>query len=128
METKLPSQELNLFNICKGAVPEIFGRELAVVLPNMADPNTDAKTKRKIVLTFEFAPFPDRQGALVSVSAKSSLGQMDASDATGNIYVVKREGKVSAYSRDIRQELLFGREETEDGKSAAANDKVVGIG
>src|SRR5262249_28958580 len=111
--------------ICKGAVPEIFAHELAKVISNIADPNTSATKPRKVTMEFTFAPFPDRSGASVALSCKATLGALDASGVTGSIYLAKREGKYAAFSRDLRQEMLFSGEEEvipdrPDGKTEAA--------
>jgi len=127
-ETSRTPEVLNLFNICKGAVPEVFERELSEVLENISDVNTGAGKKRRIVLTFEFTPYPDRSAFSVSLQCKSGLASVEAIE--GIAYMVKREGRVTAYARDVRQQSLF-EEKTEtapDGKSAGAGDgKVVGI-
>ncbi len=126
MEPKLPNDELSLFNICKGSVPEIFARELGKVFENIGDVNTKVSKPRTISLQFNFTPYPDRSGAMVSLECKSTLGALDASDVIGTVFLVKHDGKVSAYSRDVRQELLFGKEEKDtniipmSGKDASA--------
>lgn len=119
----MDAQELTLLTICKGAVPEIFAHEMQKVITNMADPNTSATKPRKVTMEFTFTPFPDRSGASVSLSCKATLGALDASGVTGSIYLAKREGKYAAFSRDLRQEMLFSGEEEviPDGKTAAAN-------
>jgi hypothetical protein len=120
----MDAQELTLLTICKGAVPEIFAHELMKVVANIADPNTSATKPRKVTMEFVIQPFPDRSGASVSLTCKATLGSLDASGVTGSIYLAKRDGKYTAFSRDLRQEMLFSGEEEEviaDGKTAAAN-------
>ena len=117
----MDAKELDLLTICKGSVPEIFLHELQKVLNNIGDLNTAATKPRSISLTFTFIPFPDRSGATVAVSASCKLGALDASGASGSIYLAKRDGKFAAFSRDLRQELLFdGQDAPRDGKTAAA--------
>ena len=121
----MDAQELTLLTICKGAVPEIFAHEMGKIIANMADPNTAPTKPRKITMEFTFLPFPDRSGASVSLSCKATLGALDASGVTGAIYLAKRDGKYAAFSRDLRQEMLFSGEEeviTPDGKSAGAGE------
>lgn len=120
----MDAQELTLLTICKGAVPEIFAHEMQKVISNIADPNTSAAKQRKVTMEFTFTPFPDRSGASVSLSCKATLGALDASGVTGSIYLAKREGKFAAFSRDLRQEMLFSGEEEiiPDGKSAGAGE------
>jgi hypothetical protein len=119
----MDARELDLLTICKGAVPEIFAHEMAKVINNIADPNTSATKPRKVTMEFTFMPFPDRSGASVALNCKATLGALDASGVTGSIYLAKRDGKYTAFSRDLRQEVLFSGEEEviADGKTAAAN-------
>jgi hypothetical protein len=118
----MDAQEVDLLTICKGATREIFARELARIAANIADLNTSVKNPRSITLKFTFTPHPDRSGASVGVLIKTALGDLDASAATGSVYLAKREGKFALFSRDMRQELLF----EPDGKSAAAGEAVPG--
>lgn len=102
-------ESLNLFNICSGAVPELFERELREVFENIADVNTQPTKTRKIILAFDIKPFPDRSGASVSLQCKSTLGAVDAIE--GNVYCLKKDGKIAGiYPRDVRQEMLFPEE------------------
>jgi hypothetical protein len=127
MEQTIKAQALDLFNICGGAVPEVFLRELQEVLDNISDINTGASKSRSIVLKFDFQPYPDRSAFSVSLQCKSGLASVEA--ITGIAYLVKQDGRVSAFARDIRQQSLFEEKTAAapDGKSAAAGEKVVGI-
>lgn len=107
----MDAQELTLLTICKGAVPEIFAHEMRKVISNIADPNTAATKPRKIVMEFTFTPFGDRSGASVTLTCKATHAALDASGVSGSIYLAKREGKYAAFSRDLRQEMLFSGEE-----------------
>jgi hypothetical protein len=100
--------ELNIGNICNGAVPQLFDREVREVLENIADVNTPADSKRKITLEFTFAPTPDRKSAVVSVSCKSKTS--GAEDQAGTIFFRKKLGKIEAFAEDPRQDALFARE------------------
>jgi hypothetical protein len=133
VEQNIKAQSLDLFNICGGAVNEVFLRELQEVLENISDINTGAGKTRSIVLKFDFKPYPDRSAFSVALQCKSGLASVEAIE--GIAYLVKEiddkgKTKVSAFARDIRQQSLF-EEKTEgaaDGKSAGAGDgKVVGI-
>ena len=64
---------LSIENICGGAVPERFQRELASVLQNINDPNNPAETKRSLTLQFDFEPFPDRNGAIVTLKSCQAM-------------------------------------------------------
>jgi hypothetical protein len=102
--------QLTLNNICQGAVPEVFAREVRSVLENIADINTSADGKRKIVLTFEFEPTADRRSATVSFQCTSKTLSVEVK--VGTIYFAKRSGRMEAYASDPRQEVLFGEEPT----------------
>jgi uncharacterized protein YdhG (YjbR/CyaY superfamily) len=100
--------ELNIGNICGGAVPEVFEREVQEILENIADLNTKPDAKRQITLTFDFAPGPDRKSAVVLFSCKSK--QVGVEPKGGTIFFSKRLGKISAFTEDPRQDRLFAKE------------------
>ncbi|MFX3616104.1 MAG: replication terminator protein [Sporolactobacillus sp.] len=66
-------EKINLDALAGGAVAERFNRELQLVLNNIADPNTDAKKKRKLQLTVTFSPDEKRSLAGLSILAKKTL-------------------------------------------------------
>ena len=101
---------LTITNVCEGAVPERFLREIRAVLDNIADTNTSAEAKRKIVLTFELEPTADRRSAQVSFEVTSKT--LGAEKKVGTIYFAKRNGRMEAFASDPRQEVLFAEEPT----------------
>ena len=109
------NQTLGIGNICSGAVAEVFEHELAEVLKNINDPNTPADAKRKIVLEFEFSPFPDRSGANVLLVCKGKLASIDG--VAGSVFFAKHGALVKAYAHDPRQEHLFGTEDSINKRS-----------
>ena len=70
-------QKLDLNTVGGGAALEKFDAELAKVITNIRDPNTDPKAKREIVLKFVFSPDVDRESAAVVIGSSCKL----ASDA-----------------------------------------------
>ena len=66
-------QGVTLDSIAGGALAELFEVELARVLANITDPNTDTKTARKISIEVVFAPAEDRDVADVRVKCASKL-------------------------------------------------------
>ena len=102
--------QLTITNICEGGVPEVFMREVRAVLENIADTKTSPDGKRKITLTFEFEPTPDRGSAIVSFQCTSKT--LSAEAKVGTIYFAKRLGRMEAFTSDPRQEVLFGEEPT----------------
>lgn len=107
--------ELNIGNICGGAVPEVFERELREILANISDPNTPANAKRSIVFEFKFEPSSSREVAEVTFLCKSKLAPVTS--VTGNIFLSRRTGKVRAFANDPRQEALFAEEKPESPQS-----------
>lgn len=97
-------QELTLANIGGGVVPELFGRELAEVLKNIDDPNTEAKKKRTIVLEIEISPAESREVAHILVKCKSKLAPV--SPAVALTYFGKKGSALHAYTADPRQTRL----------------------
>lgn len=55
--------QLSLANLGGGGAEEIFQRELKRVLANIADPNTDWQTPRKIAIVVEFRTSKSRDSA-----------------------------------------------------------------
>jgi hypothetical protein len=122
-ESMMEAQEQGLLTICKGGAVEAFALAFEKILANIQDPTTSVKKVRKITMEFTFTPYPDRSGATAEVSrCNTSLGDLDTSALTCTIHIAKKDGKYLAFSRDLRQELLFTGEEESvpDGKTEAA--------
>ncbi|MDQ0340246.1 uncharacterized protein YuzE [Caldalkalibacillus uzonensis] len=64
---------IDLSNFANGAVAERFNQELAKVLENIADPNTDPKKARKLQLTLTIKADENRDIANVSIQTKTTL-------------------------------------------------------
>lgn len=64
---------LNLSQMAEGAFIEQFSRELAKVLKNIADPNTEPKKKRKVILTAVLEPDENREIINFEVQSKCNL-------------------------------------------------------
>lgn len=97
--------ELNVGNILGGKFPERFNKAVQQLIDNMRDPNTPADSKRKITFEFTFKPTDDRQTAAVLLTTTLKLASMEP--CAGTVYVSKAEGSLKAYTRDIRQEIMF---------------------
>ena len=67
------NDKLNLAEMAQGAFMEQFGIELAKVLTNIKDPNTDPKKARKITLTATLKANEDREIATFEVQSKAAL-------------------------------------------------------
>jgi hypothetical protein len=108
-------QEVSLSNLCGGAIEEVFQREFAAVLANIADVNTNPEAKRKIKLEFTINPFEDRSGAQVTFACTSKTVPVEA--VKGTVFLQRKGLVMVAVPHDPKQIRMF------DGKSAAAGDK-----
>lgn len=63
----------SLLQMAKGAIQERVDYEVTRVVDNLLDMNTEAKAKRKVVLTITMATDDDRRVVKVEASAKSTL-------------------------------------------------------
>lgn len=87
----------SILQMAKGAIQERVDYEVAKVIDNILDVNTDAKTKRKITLTIELKPDENRQFISLSASAKSTLAPVVpigttlgiAADTNGEMVIVE---------------------------------------
>lgn len=100
--------DLNIGNICEGALPELFDTEIRKVLENIADVNTEADAIRGVTITLRFKPAPDRRSAVVVAQATSKL--CGVAPTAGSIFFAKRQGALLAYAEDPRQDRLFAKE------------------
>lgn len=64
---------IDLNEFACGAMAEQVNIELAKVLKNIADPNTDHKVKRKLVVTLTFTTDDSRDMTVVDVKTQSKL-------------------------------------------------------
>lgn len=87
----------SILQMAKGAIQERVDYEVAKVIDNILDVNTDAKTKRKITLTIELKPDENRQFISLNASAKSTLAPVVpigttlgiAADKNGEMVIVE---------------------------------------
>ena len=66
-------QRSSLLQMAKGAIQERVDYEVTRVVDNLLDMNTEAKAKRKVVLTITMTTDVDRRVVKVEASAKSTL-------------------------------------------------------
>ncbi len=72
------SKIIDLNEFACGAMAEQVNIELAKVLKNIADPNTDYKAKRKLVITLTFTTDESRDMTVVDVKTQSKLAPQKA--------------------------------------------------
>lgn len=97
-------QGLTLDSIGGGALRELFETELARVLANINDPNTDEKTKRTIAIAVTFKP-KDRDVADVELTCSSKLAPI--AKVSTQVFMGRQGGKLIAVESDPRQSNLF---------------------
>lgn len=100
--------ELNIGNICGGAVPELFEHEVTKMLKNIKDENTDPEAKRSITFEFTFKPAPDRKSAVVKLVCKAKHAGVNS--VAGSVFMSSAHGEVQAFTEDPRQSTLFAAE------------------
>lgn len=67
------SNDINLEKFAGGALAEKFNSGLKEVLENIADPNTDARKKRKMTVELEFKSDEERELSMVDIVVKTKL-------------------------------------------------------
>jgi hypothetical protein len=96
---------VTLETIGGGALAELFARALSEVLANIADPNTDPKSKRAIAMSVSFKPKSDRATADVQLTCVSKLAGVATVDT--RLFLGRQKGKLVAVEDDPRQGSFF---------------------
>src|SRR5687768_11127103 len=105
-ESMSGEEEVTLENLAGGGAAEMFEAAIAQVVENVLDPNTDAKSARKITLEVTIRPTStDRRQSSARVSVKTKLAP--ANDLTTTLYMGKVGEKYIAAGIDRRQIPLF---------------------
>ena len=98
-------ETMNIGNICRGSVPEVFDRALSEVLKNVADINTPADASRKITLEFTFEPSNTREVGEIHFKCTTKLPGVQT--VSGNFFLAQpAQGPVRGYARDPKQDEL----------------------
>lgn len=100
-------QGVTLDTIGSGALSELFQAELAKVLANIADPNTDEKGKRTISIQVIFKP-DARDVAHVELKCTSKIASLMT--VRTQVFMGKQQGKLIAVEHDPRQSNLFDQQ------------------
>lgn len=69
-------QAKSILEMARGAFMERVDTEMAKVIDNILDANTNPTQKRKVTLTLELTPDDDRQNILVNFAVTSKLAPM----------------------------------------------------
>lgn len=97
--------EVTLAGLANGGAVELFDRELARVLANIADPNTEPKTVRKITVEVFIKPQEDRESGQIAVRVASKLAPNKPMAST--VYMGQQGGRLVAVTIDPRQHDMF---------------------
>ena len=117
--------ELTLANLGGGAAVEKFNESLQAVIGNIMDPNTEAKTKRRIVLEVTFVPDRDRDIGAVTVSCQARLAPTVSFRTQA--YLGKDGDKFVAFESDPKQVTITDFLESKQNlPSIAPAEKKVG--
>lgn len=81
---------INLETIADGALAEKVNIALGEVLANIADPNTEWKTKRKLTIDITFVAQEDRELALLDIQTKTKLAP---AKSVGTKILIGTDGK-----------------------------------
>lgn len=95
---------VTLVGLADGAVEERFQVELAKVIDNIKDPNTEAEKARRITVTFVFSPDKERRHCGLAIDIAAKLVGPDG--LYTDVWVGRHEG-LPAVIEGPQQEKLF---------------------
>jgi hypothetical protein len=102
--------ELSLANLKEGGAVEAFDVEMQKALTNIQDLNTEAKTKREVVLKVSISPTEDRERGVVKIECTAKLAPIKPTETV--IYMGNRGGKAVAVEASQRTPPLFAVEQS----------------
>lgn len=97
--------EITLENLAGGAAAERFTQAMRDLVENVQDPNTNAKAKRRVVLTVTVSPTEDREAGALTFDIQAKLAP--PKPHSGLIYMGRRDGRYVAVANDPRQMDAF---------------------
>ncbi len=98
-------QEVTLDTIGNGALLELFQAELARVLANITDPNTDDVAKRVISIQVKFKPNRERDVAEIDLSCNSKLAGIRS--VSSQVFLGRQGGRLVAVESNPKQPGFF---------------------
>lgn len=93
---------INLESLADGAVSEKVNIALKEVLANIADPNTEWKTKRKLTVDITFVAQEDRELALLDIQTKTKLAPPKS---VGTKIIIGTDGKGGVIASEFGKQL-----------------------
>lgn len=100
------SEQVLLSNLGAGAAAEMFEAELAKVVKNIADPNTNSTATRSITLKVVLKPNKDRNLCQVNIQCDAKVAA--AAPFQTAMFVGVERGKAVASEYNPKQGSLFG--------------------
>ena len=100
-----PQQVVTLISLREGAACELWQANLARVLENLADRNTDWKAGRRITLQFDFKTNEGRELCDVAIKAATKLAGLKPVETI--VYLGKQNGEFIAVENNPQQGGLF---------------------
>jgi hypothetical protein len=113
---------LNISEVGNGAIQELFNHEMAKVLHNIQDVNTDPRKLRSITIKVTFQPSADRNAAALDIDVTSKLANTLGAEAT--VFLGKdEEGNHGAFMvNPDQQQLKFPEPPRPSGNSVGGID------
>lgn len=93
---------INLETLADGALAEKVNVALKEVLTNIADPNTEWKTKRKLTVDITFVAQEDRELALLDIQTKTKLAPPKS---VGTKIIIGTDGKGGVIASEFGKQL-----------------------
>lgn len=93
---------INLETLADGALAEKVNVALKEVLNNIADPNTEWKTKRKLTVDITFVAQEDRELALLDIQTKTKLAPPKS---VGTKIIIGTDGKGGIIASEFGKQL-----------------------
>lgn len=115
---------INLEKFAGGALAEKFNIGLKEVLENIADPNTEAKKKRKMTVELTFAPDEERELSIVDIVVKTKL---EPTKAVATKIIIDKDGQGGVIASEYNNQLKgqqYLRVDEETGEILSDNDEV----
>ncbi len=111
------SIEMTLETIGQGALSEKFDDALMDVIKNTTDPNTDATTKRKLVIELVFTPNKNDRGLCkLDTKVTTKLGATKALESQVSMGFDRESGEIAAIEHVPAQQTLFDKSTPSKGK------------
>lgn len=106
------SKTKSIVEMANGAFIERIDYEMKKVIANILDPNTKATAKRKLTVTFEFAPDDERMNIIPSMVVKPTLAATNA--VVTALYVAgdaeNGEAQIVEMTRQVPGQVSLGGE------------------